>query len=114
MNKYIKTLAIGLVAGASVLTTSCDLDYKPIDNFSANSFWGSQTEYEGFITAISNQFRAANASNVLFYAGELRSGVFESTTIDGSIPNNSDVHPMENRYDADNAQFSTFAFQGQI
>lgn len=108
MNKYIKTLAIGLVAGASVLTTSCDLDYKPIDNFSANSFWGSQTEYEGFITAISNQFRSANASNVLFYAGELRSGVFEATTIDGSIPNNSDVHPMQNRYDADNAQFSTF------
>ena len=57
MNKYIKTLAIGLMTGASVLTTSCNLDYKPIDNFSANSFWGSQTEFEGFITAISNQFR---------------------------------------------------------
>ena len=76
MNKYIKTLAIGLMTGASVLTTSCNLDYKPIDNFSASSFWGSQTEFEGFITAISNQFRSANASNVLFYAGELRSGVF--------------------------------------
>ena len=94
MNKYIKTLAIGLMTGASVLTTSCNLDYKPIDNFSASSFWGSQTEFEGFITAISNQFRSANASNVLFYAGELRSGVFEMATIDGSGILNSE--PLQN------------------
>ena len=106
MNKYIKTLAIGLVAGTSVLTTSCDLDYKPIDNFSANSFWGSQTEYEGFITAISNHFRAAGAQNVLFNAGELRSGVFEMATIDGSGIINSE--PIQNLYDADHPQFSTF------
>lgn len=106
MNKYIKTLAIGLMTGASVLTTSCNLDYKPIDNFSANSFWGSQTEFEGFITAISNQFRSANASNVLFYAGELRSGVFEMATIDGSGILNSE--PLQNIYDADHPQFSTF------
>ena len=106
MNKYIKTLAIGLMTGASVLTTSCNLDYKPIDNFSANSFWGSQTEFEGFITAISNQFRSDNASNVLFYAGELRSGVFEMATIDGSGIINSE--PIQNLYDADHPQFSTF------
>ena len=106
MNKYIKTLAIGLMTGASVLTTSCNLDYKPIDNFSASSFWGSQTEFEGFITAISNQFRSANASNVLFYAGELRSGVFEMATIDGSGILNSE--PLQNIYDADHPQFSTF------
>lgn len=106
MNKYIKTLAIGLMTGASVLTTSCNLDYKPIDTFSANSFWGSQTEFEGFITAISNQFRSANASNVLFYAGELRSGVFEMATIDGSGILNSE--PLQNIYDADHPQFSTF------
>ncbi len=106
MNKYIKTLTIGLMAGAGVLTTSCNLDYKPIDNFSANSFWGSQTEYEGFITAISNQFRSNNAQNVLFNAGELRSGVFELATIDGSgIINNE---PIQNLYDADHTQFSTF------
>ena len=106
MNKYIKTLAIGLMTGASVLTTSCNLDYKPIDNFSANSFWGSQTEFEGFITAISNQFRSDNASNVLFYAGELRSGVFELATIDGSGSIN--LEPIKNLYDADHPQFSTF------
>ena len=106
MNKYIKTLAIGLMTGASVLTTSCNLDYKPIDNFSANSFWGSQTEFEGFISAISNHFRAAGASNVLFKAGELRSGVFEMSTIDGSGISNSE--PIQNLYDADHPQFSTF------
>lgn len=106
MNKYIKTLAIGLMTGASVLTTSCNLDYKPIDNFSANNFWGSQTEFEGFITAISNQFRSSNASNVLFYAGELRSGVFEMATIDGSGVINTE--PIQNLYDADHPQFSTF------
>lgn len=106
MNKYIKTLAIGLISGASMLTTSCNLDYKPIDNFSANSFWGSQTEYEGFITAISNHFRAAGAQNVLFKAGELRSGVFEMATIDGSGILNSE--PIQNLYDADHPQFSTF------
>ena len=106
MNKYIKTLAIGLMTGASVLTTSCNLDYKPIDNFSANSFWGSQTEFEGFITAISNQFRSDNASNVLFNAGELRSGVFELATIDGSGTIN--LEPIKNLYDADHPQFSTF------
>ena len=106
MNKYIKTLAIGLMTGASVLTTSCNLDYKPIDNFSANSFWGSQTEFEGFITAISNQFRSANATNVLFNAGELRSGVFEMATIDGSGVINTE--PIQNLYDADHPQFSTF------
>ena len=106
MNKYIKTLAIGLMTGASMLTTSCNLDYKPIDNFSANNFWGSQTEFEGFITAISNQFRSSNASNVLFYAGELRSGVFEMATIDGSGVINTE--PIQNLYDADHPQFSTF------
>ena len=106
MNKYIKTLAIGLMTGASMLTTSCNLDYKPIDNFSANNFWGSQTEFEGFITAISNHFRSAGASNVLFNAGELRSGVFEMATIDGSGIINSE--PIQNLYDADHPQFSTF------
>ncbi len=106
MNKYIKSLAVGLVAGTSFLTTSCELDFKPVDYFGASSFWGSQTEYEGFITALSNQFRANYPSNILFNAGELRAGVMEMATIDGSGIASPNV--IENTYSEAQCQFNNF------
>lgn len=99
-------MAVGLLAGASLLTTSCDLDFKPIDNYSATTFWKTQTEYEGFITACANMFRSNNAQNVLFNAGELRAGAFEMATIDGSGIINSDY--IQNLYSEAKPQFSNF------
>lgn len=109
MKKYTKSLLIGALLGASLVPTSCDgvLDLTPEDYFSAYSFWGSQTEFEGFISAVSNQFRANYPSNILFYAGEIRSGVFELSTIDGSGVYNTSY--IQNIYDASsNYQFSNF------
>lgn len=107
MNKYFKSLAIGLCAGTSLLTTSCELEFKPVDYFSATSFWSGQTEFEGFITAASQQFRSNYPANILFYAGELRAGTMEMSTIDGSGILNPSV--IQNVYDeASNYQFSNF------
>lgn len=107
MNKYIKSLTIGLLAGAGLLTTnSCDIDFKPIDNFSAYNFWANQTEFEGFVSALANQFRGNYPSNILFYAGELRAGVMEMSTVDGSGVENPRV--IQNIFNADNPEFSNF------
>lgn len=108
MNKYIKTILFGALVGAGMAVTSCDdvLDKTPRDWFTGQNFWGSQTEFEGFITAASNQFRANYPSNILFYAGELRAGGFENTTIDGSGILNQSV--IQNTFDETNCQFSNF------
>ncbi|MDO4181270.1 MAG: RagB/SusD family nutrient uptake outer membrane protein [Bacteroidales bacterium] len=110
MKTYIKTLLIGSFVGAGLMHTSCSdiLDKKPIDYFSQESYWGSKTEFEGFITAMSQMFRANYPANILFYAGEQRAGGFEQATIDGSGIYNSSV--IQNIYDeSNNYQFTNFA-----
>lgn len=108
MNKNIKQLIIGAALGAGFLApTSCDvLDLTPEDYFSAQSFWKDQSEFEGFITALSNQFRGNYPANILFYAGELRAGTLELYTIDGSGTLNTET--IQNIYDQTNSQFSNF------
>lgn len=108
MKKYIKTLIAGAFLGTGLISTSCDhlLDLTPEDYFSANSFWKSQTEFEGFITALSNQFRGNYPANILFNAGELRAGGFELVTIDGSGAYST--NEIQNIYDQTHCQFSTF------
>lgn len=99
---------VGALIGMGLMSVSCndELDLYPEDYFSGSSFWNSQTEFEGFITAISNQFRSNYPANILFYAGELRAGGFELVTIDGSGSLNTNV--IQNIYDETNCQFSTF------
>lgn len=107
MNKYIKSLAVGLLAGGGLLTTSCEIDFKPIDNFSSTTFWGSQAEFEGFITAQSHMFRENYPTNIFFNAGEIRAGSLGITPIDGSGA--ADVVYIQNVYRAeDNYQFTNF------
>ena len=110
MKKYIRTLILGTFLGTGLMSTSsCSdiLDVTPEDWFSAYSFWQTQSEFEGFVSAVSNQFRANYPANILFYAGELRAGGFELTTIDGSGILNSSV--IQNIYDeTTNYQFSNF------
>ena len=110
MKKYIRTLMLGTFLGTGLMSTSsCSdiLDVTPEDWFSAYSFWQTQSEFEGFVSAVSNQFRANYPANILFYAGELRAGGFELTTIDGSGILNSSV--IQNIYDeTTNYQFSNF------
>lgn len=110
MKRHIKTLILGTLVGmGSTTMNSCSdlLDLTPEDYFSAYSFWQSQTEYEGFVSALSNQFRANYPSNILFYAGELRAGTLELNTIDGSGALN--VEYIQNIYnEATNYQFSNF------
>lgn len=108
MKKYIKSLIVGAFLGTGIMTTSCngELDLTPEDYFSAYSFWNSQSEYEGFIRALSQQFRANYPANILFYAGELRAGGFELVTIDGSGAQNTNV--IQNVYNQTECQFNTF------
>ncbi|MCD8181961.1 MAG: RagB/SusD family nutrient uptake outer membrane protein [Bacteroides sp.] len=108
MKKYIKSLIAGVLIGTGFLSTSCnsELELTPEDYFSAYSFWGSRTEFEGFISAVSNQFRENYPANILFYAGELRAGTLELTTIDGSGILNSDY--IQNIYSESKCQFDTF------
>lgn len=110
MKKYFKSLILGIFIGTGCIsTTSCDgvLDLTPEDWFSAYSFWQTESEYEGFIYALSNQFRANYPANILFYAGELRAGTLELTTIDGS--GILDQAYIQNIYDeSTNYQFSNF------
>lgn len=109
MNKIFTKFAIVASAAAiSLGNTGCTdlLDQAPIDYPGAGSFWRSQTEFTSNIYAMSNMFRGNYAANILFWAGELRSGVFNINLINGSGAVN--VDPIQNNYDAAHSQFSTF------
>lgn len=107
MRRNIKSLIVGTFLGIGCMcTTSCDLNLMPEDWFGASSFWQNQTSFEGFISAVSNQFRSNYPANILFYAGELRAGTIELYTIDGSGTLNTQY--IQNIYNANNCQFSNF------
>ncbi len=103
-NKFAAVAAVSaLVLGAS----SCAdvLDLKPIDWPASGMYWKSQKEFQINIFANSNMVRD-RTPDVLFWAGELRSGSFTTDLINASGALNVDY--IANSYDVSHAQFSTF------
>ncbi|MCC8070717.1 MAG: RagB/SusD family nutrient uptake outer membrane protein [Bacteroidales bacterium] len=108
-NKLFNILVATTLVGGGLITSSCadDLDLTPRDWYTAESFWKTQTDFEGNVTALMNQFRGNYAENILFYAGELRAGAYEfDNYLDGSSLTNATV--VKNQYSAANYQFSNF------
>lgn len=90
------------------MASSCsdELDLYPNSYYTPETFWQDASQFEGFITAIQNQFRGFT-SQILFDQGEIRAGgLYLGTLADGSGSAN-EVY-VQNQYDATNAQFSTF------
>lgn len=108
MNKIFNKLAsVAAVSALALGFASCNdiLDQKPIDFPAAGSFWRTQTEFTSNIYANSCMVRD-QTPNILFWAGELRSGTFTTDLINASGALNVDI--VNNNYDVAHAQFSTF------
>lgn len=110
MNKIFCKIALAaLVAGSGLGFSSCnsELDQYPVNWYTPETFWQTKGEYEGFIIAMSQMFRANYPNQILLDAGEYRAGGFYLGTLaDGSGSANERV--IQNQYDAANPQFSNF------
>lgn len=109
MNKILTKFTVaGVISAMCLGMTSCndELDLAPIDYPGAGSFWTTQTQYTTNIYALSQMFRANYASNILFWAGELRAGTLDTDLINGSGALNVDY--IDNLYNSSHTQFSNF------
>lgn len=106
-NKFATAAVVSVLAFGAV---SCDdiLDEKPIDFPASGSFWRTQAEFTSNIYANSCMVRD-KAPDILFWAGELRSGNFTTDLINASGALNVDI--VNNNYDVAHAQFSVFGGQ---
>lgn len=108
MKNIISKILLGsIVAGTGMVYMSCanELDMKPQDWYVPETFWKTKTEFEGNQIALANQFRGFTYQ-VMFSAGELRSGIFTLSTIDGSGTADADV--IQQVVDVSHPQFSNF------
>lgn len=102
--KFLKYLAAAALAFSGALT-SCDLDCinpvtPPVD------FLTSQDRFVLNMVGIQQEWRNDMDVNVMRNAGELRSGIYGVTGIDGSVLN--DLTIVQNQLDAAHSQFSGF------
>ena len=104
---YIKYLAMLAIAGTAGMMTSCDLDLENPNGPTVTGFFTSQDRFVQNIIAIQQEWRSDFDVNVLREQGELRSGIYYITGIDGSALNS--LREVENNLDAANSQFSNFA-----
>ena len=105
---FCKIAVAALVAGPCLGLVSCsdDLNLKPKNDYIPETFWKTKEEYQGFIIAMSQMFRANYPQQILFSAGEMRAGSLGLVTIDGSgIANPNEI---QNLYTQTDCQFSTF------
>ena len=101
------------IAGSSLLT-SCDLSVENPNNPTATGFFESQDRFVLNMIAIMNEWRADFDANVMKEAGELRSGIYSGTSIDGSALNDLGLINNSN-LTASSPQFTKFAgFYGVI
>lgn len=108
MNKIFTKFAAATAVSAMALgVASCTdlLDLAPIDYPGSGSFWKDQTQFVSNIYANSSMVRD-QAPNILFWAGELRSGSFTTDLINASGALNVDI--INNTYDVAHYQFANF------
>lgn len=95
----------GLAVGVSSCADDLDL-YNP-NQYDAGSFWRSEANFTGNITAIMNQWRSTLDQTVLFSAGEMRTDYYwPGGGLDGSGLNN--LYVILNQIDEQNPQFSNY------
>lgn len=117
MKHYIKGAFLTLAAAGMLSLGSCadKLDLENPDALSGNGFWKTQTQFEGNFYALMNQWRDNYDQNVLFGAGEFRSGIYspQGMGTDGSSFNSIPI--ANNQLSLTQSQFSKFAnFYGMI
>ena len=104
--KYIKILASLAIAGTGMLT-SCSLDLTNPDGPTATGFFDEQDKFILNIIGITQEWRTDFDTNTMRNAGELRSGIYTITGIDGSALN--DITYINNVLDEAHPQFDNFA-----
>lgn len=106
-NIFSKIAIAAAVTGMGLGVTSCDLDLKPVNVYTPDTFWSTKSEFEGNIIALSNMFRANYPKQILFDAGDVRAGsLYIGTLADGSGSDQAEY--IQNLYDATHCQFNTF------
>lgn len=112
MKTYIKALAALAVVGSGFLT-SCDLDVENPNTPTSTGYFTSQDRFVLNMIAIMNEWRADFDGKVMMGEGELRSGIYTITGIDGSALN--DIVYINNNLSSGQAMYSKFAgFYGVI
>lgn len=108
MKKLIKHILVSvtLISGVAIFQ-SCNLDEFNPNQFDAGGFWNTQTQFEGNLTALMNQWRANYDQNVMFNAGELRTDYYWPVQgIDGSGLYGAEWN--YNQYTNSNTQFTNY------
>lgn len=104
-NKFLSIAATAVIGIAGLTVASCSLDLENPNTMGANGYWKSEAEFAGNITAVMNQFRGFS-SDIFQNAGELRSGIYYSGTLDGSSPNSTNF--IQNIFTAQQPGFSKY------
>lgn len=106
MKTYIKALAALTVVGSGFLT-SCDLDVENPNTPTSTGYFTSQDRFILNMVSIMDEWRSDFDGNVMRSQGELRSGIYAITGIDGSALN--DIVYINNNLSSGQTQFSKFA-----
>lgn len=108
MKYSLKTIfASAALLGGAWLFQSCNLELADPNQYTATNFWTTQTDFEGNLTALMNQWRGNYDQNVMMYAGELRTDYYYPTvSIDGSALNYDWV--VRNQYSNAQTQFTNY------
>lgn len=109
-SKHISILAgivgVGLAAGFS--SCSDELDLTNPNQYDAGSFWQTEANFTGNITAVMQQWRSTLDQTVLFSAGEMRTDYYWSLGgLDGSGLNN--IYVVQNNIDYQHPEFENYA-----
>lgn len=115
-NKFIAAIAGVAVAASGISVTSCSdkLELSPNNSFTGSNFWGSQTEFETNIIAMTADWRGFTFQNN-YLAGELRAGYYLATPsagLDYTVV--SYTSEILNDYTPARTQFSNFASYYQL
>lgn len=103
--RYSKFLAVAAVACSGMLG-SCSLDITNPDGPTATGFFDSEDKFTLNLIAIMQEWRNDFDVMTMRSAGELRSGIYTITGIDGSALN--DITYVENALDVAHPQFNNF------
>ncbi|MDE6263780.1 MAG: RagB/SusD family nutrient uptake outer membrane protein [Paramuribaculum sp.] len=109
MKKIFRNIAIAAIVTSGLAVSSCadKLDLQPENWYTPENFWKEKDQFEGFVTAMSQMFRANYPSQILFEAGDIRAGgLYLGTLADGSGSASEDY--IRNQYDEAHPQFNTF------
>lgn len=105
---YVTGAAAMMMAGMGLTSCSDYLDLKPIDNFGSSNFWQNQSQFEGNIVAIMNQFRGYEQTH-FNTAGEKRAGAYSSANTSAGLSSTTGTAFINSNITESSPGFENFA-----